>query len=75
MLKLFRNENQILVFLINTQPNSFCPPVIYDLETKNQTTLTFDNSLPEEAVSAATFDRRGNYILTGTTKVLINKLK
>lgn len=65
-----RNEAQILVFLINTQSNSFCSPVVYDLTTKNQTALAFDNILLDEAVSTASFDRRGNYILIGSTKVL-----
>lgn len=59
------------MFLINTQSSSFCPPIVYDLTSKIQTTLTLEGSLPEEAVSAAAYDRRGNYIITGSTKVLI----
>lgn len=60
---------QILVYLINMHSNSFSPPIVYDATTKVQTSLTFDGGQMEEAVSAATFDRRGNYIIAGTTKV------
>lgn len=65
---------QILVYLINTHPNTFSSPLVFDMNTKAETKLEFTAGSAEanatEAVSAATFDRRGNYIVTGSTKVV-----
>ncbi|KAI1706923.1 retinoblastoma-binding protein like protein 5 [Ditylenchus destructor] len=67
-----RNDMQILVYLINTHPNTFSSPLVFDMNTKAETKLEFTAGSAEanatEAVSAATFDRRGNYIVTGSTK-------
>lgn len=65
---MFRNDTQILIYLVNTQANTFCPPYVYDLNTLRQSALLLEGGAPEEAVSAATFDRRGDFIITGSTK-------
>lgn len=57
--------------MVNTQTNAFSPSYIHDLNTLTQSTLVLEGGTPEEAVSAAAYDRRGNFIILGSTKVKI----
>jgi len=68
----YRNENQILV---NFMSNGSAP-MVYNLENKMETPLQLDQAgLPtagsgEEYVSSSVYDRRGQYIIVGTTRVI-----
>lgn len=55
--------------MVNMQANVFSPIYIHDLATLTQSTLVLEGGTPEEAVSAAIYDRRGDFIITGSTKV------
>jgi WD40 repeat protein len=69
---LYRNDNQVLVYLV--LQNGVCtPPIVKNLATGQETRLPSigHRSDPEEPICAATFDRRGQYIITGSTKGLI----
>ncbi|KHJ83523.1 WD domain, G-beta repeat protein [Oesophagostomum dentatum] len=59
-----RNDNQVLVLQLNY------PPCLDELEPRSQRIIT--NDIPgavEDGVSAIAFDRRANYLITGTNKV------
>ncbi|KIH43493.1 hypothetical protein ANCDUO_26500, partial [Ancylostoma duodenale] len=58
-----RNDNQVLVLQLNY------PPCLDELEPRSQRIIT--NDIPgavEDGVSAIAFDRRANYLITGTNK-------
>lgn len=55
--------------MVYTQANTFSPTYVHDLSTLTQSTLVLEGGTPEEAVSAATYDRRGDFIIIGSTKV------
>lgn len=58
-----RNDNQVLVLQLNY------PPCLDELEPRTQRIIT--NDIPgavEDGVSAIAFDRRANYLITGTNK-------
>uniref|UniRef100_A0A914EEU9 Uncharacterized protein n=1 Tax=Acrobeloides nanus TaxID=290746 RepID=A0A914EEU9_9BILA len=57
-----RNENQIL-----TLPLGFLP-IIHNLQTGTSVKLDLKSVGIEESVSAVVFDRRGQYIIVGTSK-------
>ncbi|MFH4984044.1 hypothetical protein AB6A40_010753 [Gnathostoma spinigerum] len=59
-----RNDHQILVIHLSGNP------VIKDIIANEQTEVKFDISLDDQAgdVTVASFDRRGKYIITGTSK-------
>ena len=60
----YRNDNQILVYLI-TAPNSY--PIVRCLDKGEEFLLKLGPN--DEQVSAAVFDHRGKYIITGGAKV------
>jgi len=69
--KNLRNENQILVYLILLNSSVCSSPVVRNLLTGQETRLAPIGSKSEaadEPISTAIFDRRGNYIITGSTK-------
>uniref|UniRef100_A0A915N5P6 Uncharacterized protein n=1 Tax=Meloidogyne javanica TaxID=6303 RepID=A0A915N5P6_MELJA len=66
-----RNENQILVYLILLNSSVCSSPVVRNLLTGQETRLAPIGSKSEaadEPISTAIFDRRGNFIITGSTK-------
>uniref|UniRef100_A0A158PG97 WD_REPEATS_REGION domain-containing protein n=1 Tax=Angiostrongylus costaricensis TaxID=334426 RepID=A0A158PG97_ANGCS len=60
---MHRNDNQVLVLQLNY------PPCLDELNPRSQRIIT--NDIPgaiEDGVSAIAFDRRANYLITGTNK-------
>uniref|UniRef100_A0A914KNA6 Uncharacterized protein n=1 Tax=Meloidogyne incognita TaxID=6306 RepID=A0A914KNA6_MELIC len=66
-----RNENQILVYLILLNSSVCSSPVVKNLLTGQETRLApigSKSDAADEPISTAIFDRRGNFIITGSTK-------
>lgn len=59
-----RNENQILVLYLGSNP------VVVDIQRKEQKEITFSGYPEDEGgeVTAVAFDRRGKYIVSGSSK-------
>lgn len=67
-----RNEFQILIYLILLNSGICSPPVVRNFNTFQESRLPSIGNRSEsvdEPISAATFDRRGHYIIVGSTKV------
>uniref|UniRef100_A0A1I8BQU1 WD_REPEATS_REGION domain-containing protein n=1 Tax=Meloidogyne hapla TaxID=6305 RepID=A0A1I8BQU1_MELHA len=68
-----RNEHQVLVYLVLLNSSVCSPPIVKNLLTGQETRLAPIGSRSEaadEPISAAIFDRRGNLIITGSTKAI-----
>ncbi|KAL3099380.1 hypothetical protein niasHT_022123 [Heterodera trifolii] len=67
-----RNDNQLLVYLVLVSANSCSSPIVKGLEDGTEARLQLNHgNIPEESVSAAAYDRRGEYIITGSNRGLI----
>uniref|UniRef100_A0A914I4D8 Anaphase-promoting complex subunit 4 WD40 domain-containing protein n=1 Tax=Globodera rostochiensis TaxID=31243 RepID=A0A914I4D8_GLORO len=67
-----RNENQMLVYLILITANNCSSPIVKNLDNGSEARLQLnDTDIAEEAVSAASYDRRGAHIITGSNRGLI----
>uniref|UniRef100_A0A183BZN5 WD_REPEATS_REGION domain-containing protein n=1 Tax=Globodera pallida TaxID=36090 RepID=A0A183BZN5_GLOPA len=64
-----RNENQMLVYLILITANNCSSPIVKNLDNGSEARLQLnDTDIAEEAVSAASYDRRGAHIITGSNR-------
>ncbi|CAD5212690.1 unnamed protein product [Bursaphelenchus okinawaensis] len=64
-----RDENQFLVLIFGTQTSSsVCSCILRDISKKEEVRLGAQLPSQDDALSAATFDKRGQFVMLGTIK-------
>ncbi|CAD5218073.1 unnamed protein product [Bursaphelenchus xylophilus] len=63
-----RDEKQILVLIFGTQTSSVSSCILRNIDSKEEIRLGTQLPSQDDAISAATFDKRGQFVLLGTNK-------